>query len=374
MSTIIGLFCESSLNGPRNVHGYYQDLCRQIVLGDELGYDFFATTQSYGLDFTDSTFSIVPDPLALFASQISTTQRIKVLTAIAIAPFHHPAIAVSDFALVDNLSNGRVMLGVGRGHPWLYDRLGMKQDESRARMREFLQMTRKILDDPNGRHTISGNFWTVEDFELLPQFVQKSPPVYVAVIGGPPSALEAAENRCGLLFPSYLGMAMEEVENVAKAYRERYRELWGSSGEYLLGIHVAAGSDSTRAQKIGAQSLAGQLKVFSRNILEMANKVGKQYPVYREIGDFFAKMSDPDTCAETVDREWPRYMAVWGDKNRCLDRFAELIERIKPDGLILNIDAGGIPQAEVETSMRYVSENILSDLRSMVEKVRIHRH
>jgi len=75
---------------------------------------------------------------------------------------------------VDNLSNGRVMLGVGRGHPWLYDRLGMKQDESRARMREFLQMTRKILDDPNGRHTISGNFWTVEDFELLPQFVQKA--------------------------------------------------------------------------------------------------------------------------------------------------------------------------------------------------------
>jgi len=266
------------------------------------------------------------------------------------------------------------MLGIGRGHPWLYDRLGMKQDESRARMREFLQMTRKILDDPKGRHSISGNFWTMEDFELLPQFVQKSPPVYVAVIGGPPSALEAAENRCGLLFPSYLGMAIEEVETVAKAYSERYRELWGSSGEYLLGIHVAAGPDSARAQKIGAQSLAGQLKVFSRNILEMANKLGKQYPVYQEIGNFFVKMSDPDTCAETVDREWPRYMAVWGDKNRCLDRFAELIERIKPDGLILNIDAGGIPQAEVESSMRYVSENILSDLRSMVENVRVHRH
>ena len=106
----------------------------------------------------------------------------------------------------------------------------------------------------------------------------------------------------------------------------------------------------------------------------MPNKLGKQYPLYREIGNFFTQMSDPGFCAETVEREWPRYMAVWGDKSRCLERFAELIERVKPDGLILNIDAGGIPQEEVEASMRYVSEHILADLRPMIEKARLYRH
>jgi len=112
---MIGLFSEASLNGFRPPIDYYRELGRQITLGDELGYDFFATTQSYGLDYADSTFSIVPDPLALFSAQIANTKTIKILTAITIAPFHHPAIALSDFALVDNLSNGRVMLGFGRG-------------------------------------------------------------------------------------------------------------------------------------------------------------------------------------------------------------------------------------------------------------------
>jgi hypothetical protein len=169
-------------------------------------------------------------------------------------------------------------------------------------------------------------------------------------------------------------MAIEDVEAVAKAYCERYRALWGSSGEYLLGVHLAAGQDHARVQKVGAQSLSGQHKVFSINMLEMSLRLGKQYPVYREIGDFFMKMADPDFCADTIGREWPRYMAIWGDQTHCLERFAELIERLKPDGLILNIDAGGLPPDEVESSMRYVSEHLLGELRLLLEKTRIRRH
>jgi alkanesulfonate monooxygenase SsuD/methylene tetrahydromethanopterin reductase-like flavin-dependent oxidoreductase (luciferase family) len=366
---MIGFFSEASLNGFRRPIEYYRDLCRQIVLGDTLGYDFFATTQSYGLDFQDSTFSIVPDPLALFASQIPLTQRIKLLTAIAIAPFHHPAIALSDFALLDNLSDGRVMLGFGRGHPWLYGRLGLNQDESKARTREFFTMTRAVLDNPMGRHSHQGQFWSMEDFELLPKFVQKEPEVYMAVSVSPSSAVEAAEHRFGMLIPSYLGIPIDAVENLIATYRSHYQNRWGTSGKYLIGVNIACLPDEEEAIFWGAKALAGQLKVFSANTLDFAEKVGNDYPAYREMGQFFATFSDVDLCRDTMINEWPRYLVAWGNEKTVKKKLDELVERLQPHGLVFNIDAGGIDFSFVEQSMRYVAQTIMPSLRQKIERV-----
>ena len=59
---MIGLFTEGSLTAGRTPHAYYRELGEQIVIGDRLGFDFFSTTQSYGLDHPESTFSVVPNP------------------------------------------------------------------------------------------------------------------------------------------------------------------------------------------------------------------------------------------------------------------------------------------------------------------------
>ena len=370
MEPLIGLFSESSLNGPRDVHGYYRDLGRQIVLGDELGFDFFSTTQSYGRDLPDTTFSISPDPLALFAAQIPLTRRIKVLTGIHIAPFHHPAMALSEFAVVDALSGGRTLLGFGRGHPWLYDRLGYDQETSKARTHEFLGAVRRILDDPGGRHSFKGRFWSLEDFELMPQFAQARPEVYVAVSISPSSALEAAEHGFGMLIPSYLGIPIQAVEGLVAAYRERHQALWGNPGRFLLGFHAYGLADGARAKEIGCRSLAGQLHVFGETTLLHAEKVGSDYPAYRDMGNMFKHLADPGVCRRTVEDDWPTYLAIWGDKAEALPKFDEIIRRVQPTGIILNVDAGGIGQAEVEAGMRYIGTEMLPALREMLTGAR----
>lgn len=366
MEHLVGLFSESSLNGPRDVHAYYRDLGRQIVLGDELGFDFFSTTQSYGRDLPETTFSISPDPLALFAAQIPLTRRIKVLTGITVAPFHHPAMALSDFAVVDTLSGGRTILGFGRGHPWLYDRLGHDQESSKARTHEFLSVVRRILDDPAGRHSFAGRFWSLDDFELIPAFVQERPEVYVAVSVSPSSALEAAEHGFGMLIPSYLGIPIQAVEDLVRTYRERHQALWGNPGKFLLGFHAYCLEDAARAREIGCRSLAGQLHVFAETTLLHAARVGSNYPAYRDMGAMFKRLSDPATCRAAVEGEWPTYLAVWGDREAALPRFAEIIRRVRPTGVILNVDAGGIAQEEVEAGMRYIGAEILPGLRAVL--------
>lgn len=368
MNRLIGLFSESSLNGPRDVHQYYSDLGEQIVAGDRLGFDFFSTTQSYGMDLPRTTFSISPDPLALFAAQIPLTERIKVLTGITVAPFHHPAMCVSDFAVVDALSGGRTIIGFGRGHPWLYDRLGFDQEQSKARAREFSMMLRQVLDAQDQRHSYKGEFWSMEDFELLPQF-REVPEVYFAVSISPSSAVEAAEHGFGMLIPSYLGVNIEHVEQLIAAYQERHRALWGNPGKFLLGFHAHALADDELARQRGAASLAGQLHVFAETTLMHADRVGSNYPAYRDMGNMFKGMSDPARCRSMVEDDWPTYLAVWGDRERVLPRFREVIERLRPTGIILNIDAGGIAHEQVLESMDYTGKHILPELRATLESV-----
>lgn len=362
----IGLFTEASINGFRDINEYYQVIRQQIILGDELGFDLYTTTQSYGLDWADSTFSVTPDPIALFASCAAQTKRIKFMSGIIPAAFHHPAITLSNHASLDQISNGRAMMGVGRGHPWLFDRLGFDQNTSRDKLSDLCMMTRRILDDPNGRHTIQGKCWSTEDFQLLPPLVNGTLDVYVAVTGSSESAAEAANNGFGVIIPAYVGLPMEMAEAGISAYNEAYRKAWGTDGKVLLGVQLYADPDSDKAYAMGANALAGQFKVFSRCMLEHSGRAGANYPAYKDIGGFMSLLSDVERCKATISDEWPRYMAIWGDAEQCVSKIGELLERLKPSGLIFNIDSGGIPYSEIEAVMRYTASDILPGVRKLL--------
>lgn len=365
---LVGLFTEGSINGYRDIHEYYSVIQDQMILGDQLGYDFYTVTQSYGLDWEDSTFSVTPDPIAMFASVTSRTKRIKFMTGIIVTAFHHPAITLSNIASLDQISNGRAMLGVGRGHPWLFDRLGFSQAQSRDKLSDTLMMVQEILAAPDARHTIEGNCWSLEDFKLLPPLIQNDLEVFVAVTGSSESAIEAAKRGFGIMIPAYVGLPMEMAEQGIATYNEAYREAWGTDGRYLLGLQLYADPDDAKARELGSTALAGQFKVFSRCMLEHSGRAGEHYPAYKEIGGFMSQLSDLERCRKTIAEEWPRYMAIWGDAERCLAQLEELIMRLKPSGLIFNIDSGGIPFSEIDAVMRYTSETVLPGVRELLAR------
>ena len=365
---MIGLFTEGSLTPGRTAHAYYRELGEQIVIADQLGYDLFSTTQSYGLDHADSTFSVVPNPLGLFLAQVPRTEQIKMLTAITIAPFHHPAMALSDFAAADVLSGGRVMIGIGRGHPWLYERLGFDQNESKARAAEFCRMLKTVLDAPAHRHTLNGKFWRMHDFELVPQFVQKPPQVFFAVSISPSSAIEAATHGFGILIPAYLGTPIEAVEMLIRAYRDEYQKRWNAPGTILLGINFFGLADERTAIASGARALAAQMKVFARNMTGYVQKFGEQYGAYREIGSMFEEMSDPAVCELQVMSNFPRHLSFWGNRAVLETKLKEVIGRLRPDGLILNMDCGGIALEAAVASMRFFAIELMADVRGWLAR------
>ena len=90
----------------------------------------------------------VPDPLVWMSYVAALTSTIKLSTGILILPQRHPLYVAKEFATLDQMSNGRVMMGVGIG--WLaeeFDALGIDFNHRVARTEESIQALRSLWRD-----------------------------------------------------------------------------------------------------------------------------------------------------------------------------------------------------------------------------------
>ena len=263
----IGLFTEFSYPG-KSEQQTYAEVLEQIAVADELGFDFFSTTESYGKDL----FSCSPFPLGLYVAAAQRAERIRFLTGIISAPAHHPAILASEIAAADLLTKGRIMVGIGRGHPWVLNRIGVNPGESTARFEESIRMLVEIFKG-DYIEKLDGKFWQIKDFKLSPTPAQQPhPPIYTAAATTPDSAIFAGRIGHGLVQPGYLGIPFDLVRGLTDTYRQNLPS--GISGDVVLGIHLHVARDREEAVENGALALATQADVFLRSSQSRPNLSG----------------------------------------------------------------------------------------------------
>ena len=108
----------------------------QVRFAERLGFGDVWLTEHY---FTGE--SVYNDAL-LFASAVAMrTERIRIGFAVAQLPFHHPVRLAVQLALLDNLSKGRIDVGVGKDtiyNEYEFVGHGLRSDDSRERMEEAI--------------------------------------------------------------------------------------------------------------------------------------------------------------------------------------------------------------------------------------------
>ena len=138
----------------------------------------------------------------------ASTTRIKIGFAVVEMAFHHPVRLAAQTALLDNLSRGRLIVGVGRGsafNTYEYMGFGLSMDEGVERLAEAEDLLVKAWTTENVRH--KGRFWDVEFPQLRPQPYQKPhPPLVRACIS---EASTLAMGRIGR--PILMGAQEPEV-------------------------------------------------------------------------------------------------------------------------------------------------------------------
>lgn len=187
-----------------------QELGRQGARAEQWGYQSFWLPESH---FAGA--GAVPDPLMLLAAVAAQTRSIQLATTSYLLPLRHPMQAAEQVAVLDQLSGGRVILGVGRGYqPRMFDAFGVSRKDKRRLFAWCLEtMQAAWRGEPIGGDAQPGK--SGEDgITLSPLPVQQPhPPIWVAAFG--PKALAQA-GRLGL---PYLASPMEPLARLRENYQ-----------------------------------------------------------------------------------------------------------------------------------------------------------
>jgi len=126
-----------------------------------------------------SNYSLSPSPLMLAAHVAACTTSIRLGTAVVVAPLYEPARLLAEIGLVDNLSNGRLDLGIGSGYQgYEFDRFHVAIEDAAEITGEILELIEKALTSDSFSH--SGKHFQLPTSSLNVRPVQKKLPIYYA--------------------------------------------------------------------------------------------------------------------------------------------------------------------------------------------------
>jgi alkanesulfonate monooxygenase SsuD/methylene tetrahydromethanopterin reductase-like flavin-dependent oxidoreductase (luciferase family) len=178
---------------------------------DELGFDWITCAEHHY-----SPFAMSPTPMVLAAAIAQVARRPRIAVLGPTIPMLNPVRVAEEFAVLDNLTGGRVIAGLMRGSAYEYNTYSINPAESRERFEEGLELIRAAWTEPQP-FGWEGRYYRFRSVSLWPQPVQQPhPPIFMSG-SSRESGEVAARNRVNI------GMAATTVP-LAAASAQNYRE------------------------------------------------------------------------------------------------------------------------------------------------------
>ena len=231
----------------------YERAFQRIDTMERTGYDAVWLAEHHF-----STYSVCPSIHIMGTHIAARTERLRIGTAVSLAPFYHPLRLAEEVALLDVLSDGRVNWGAGRGFDETEHRnFGVERKDSYPRFREVVDIVRAAWS--NERLTYHGEFHDFEDVEVLPKPLQDPMPVWLA--SSSPEAIEwSAQHGYTILMDPH---APHDQIAIKRAMYQQELEKAGYSidgREIPMARNIALGKTQAEAEEVarhGAQFMFG---------------------------------------------------------------------------------------------------------------------
>jgi natural product biosynthesis luciferase-like monooxygenase protein len=337
------------LNG--SMGQFYDDVLEEIEFADQSGLNavWFAEHHFFGYG------GAIPSVPVLAAAAAQRTKRIRLGSGIALIALNDPVRVAEEFAMLDNLSGGRLDFGIGRAFQRVeYDAFGVPMEESRARFNEALEIILKAWSDEPV--TFAGKFRSLKDVNVIPKPVQRPhPPIYVACVMTPDSFEFTGANGYNLMYVPYVSSPADSIVRV-QSYRESLAKAGydPASRDVMMCVHAFCGESAEQARDYP--------RPFIKNYFELAGKANlvdadsSQYKGYGGIGKIFQHL------CENYDFMYPNQV-IFGNPEQCLERLAHY-EAMGATHISLITNFGGMPHAEIMRSLERVVKYVLPHLKS----------
>ena len=341
-----GSFVFSISTNPEQDHQVIENTLLEIELAEEIGLDAVWLTEHH----FDGAVAYA-DPLVFGAAVASRTKRVLIGFAVVEMALHHPVRLAVQTALLDHLSNGRLIVGTGRGsayNEYEYFGYGTTLEEGRNSLPEAEELLIKAWTSENVDH--HGKYWDAKFPVLRPRPYQKPHPPLVRACISEGSLVEIAKQGrpalIGIQTVDTLGHRLKlyhdtmlEAGFSEEAVEKAQDETWAQRAIYV-------GDDDQECLKV-AEAALGR---YQAHLLDARVKYNPGGVPPRPPGQ-----APPP--GEVVEHAF-----LAGTPNRVASQIEEL-QGVGVRNLMLNFNVGQMPADQVESSMRLFGEKVLPMVR-----------
>ena len=331
-----------------------EDEIRMALLAEELGFDSVWPPEHH---FTD--YSSCPDNLQVLSYLAGVTKKIRLGTGAVIVPWNDPLRVAEKVVLLDHLSGGRALLGLGRGlSREEYEHFGVDMNTSRDR---FDEASRMIVDAvETGFIEGEGPYYPQLRTEIRPR-PRASFRDRLYAVGLSPESVEQAA-RLGAKLMTFSQQPWEMYKDGALAtYRKCFRETHGEEAPPpLTGDLMFCHEDAGRAEEIAMEHMSNYFLSIARHYELMSDHFDKAkgYEFYANAAEMF-KAVGVEVAAQTYCQ-----VQTWGTPDQILEKLRSRRELIGDFEVVLISKYGGMPFETAEASLRLFAQEVLPALRS----------
>jgi alkanesulfonate monooxygenase SsuD/methylene tetrahydromethanopterin reductase-like flavin-dependent oxidoreductase (luciferase family) len=235
---------------------HYETRLKLVEAMDRLGFDSYHTAEHHG-----TTLGFAPSPSVFLSAVAQRTKRLKFGPLVYLPALYHPMRLAEEICMLDQMSRGRLQVGVGSGAVWIEQKI---YDVDPATVPERFVEAREIIlqaltcDEVN----FKGKHYSVDGFPMLLKPYQKPRPPLWYGLSSVNSAIWCAEHRANVV--SMMG------GEIARRPFDKYKEEWDRLGRAdgdlpVMGInrHIVVADTDAEAMRIAKAAFAKWRNSFS---------------------------------------------------------------------------------------------------------------
>jgi len=342
----------------------YRNHLQAIVELEKQGFDGIAINEHHS-----TPFGLNNSPNLLAASIAQLTTRMKILIYGNLLPLHDPLRLAEELSMLDCLSNGRLIAGVGRGAPREYKIYNVPMAESRGRFEEAFEVMRRAWVEES--FSFDGKFYKYNDVSIWPRPVQRPhPPVWVPVTASRETIEWAAQHDIPITPGVFGGPVREDtIRHYARCQAKHGRVVTPNHLNVMIDCYVA----DSKAQAVAEY---GPYLMYLFNTLLRYGQVFQkdvQKGYYSSTAFEHLRHGAKGTLAEdsTIFTEWNMETVRATAEHMPLGTADEVTERIIAEcneaganSVLLICNRGNLPQEMYLNQIRRIGAEVLPRLQA----------
>jgi alkanesulfonate monooxygenase SsuD/methylene tetrahydromethanopterin reductase-like flavin-dependent oxidoreductase (luciferase family) len=334
-----------------DAEAYHRELAL-AARAEDAGFDSVWASEHHFSDY--QLTSQTPMFLSWVAGQ---TRRVKLGTMVTVLPWHDPVRVVESFSVLDQLSDGRAILGIGRGLGRVeFNGFGVEMGESRRRFTEYTEAILEALE--TGYIEYDGELYQQARTPIRPRpFGSFKGRTFASAVS--PESMELMA-RLGVGLMVIAQKPWETAEAELAAYRKRFLEINGVEAPKPVLVVVAGVSRDPEA----AQRLRDvYLQRWARSTVEHYefDNVGfadiEGYEYYGALASNIAKHGLERFNSFLAD------LQVWGTPEQVTEKLLDYVRRTDAGALVVPLSFGGMPPEETKACFDLFAAEVLPELQ-----------